>query len=201
MGKSIFNIEHQQTNLSSKIVVGLERISEVFRVLLWEHAKANGLSPIQIQILVFIANDKAEYCTVSYLASEFNITKPTISDAIKALEKKKLIEKDYSSSDSRSYTVFLSEKGKSVVFQTEHFANPIKDQLSVIDNVDLDQLYLTITQLIYGLNRSGVLTVQRMCYACKFHSKTENGHFCNYLNTELQHSDIRIDCPEFEVQS
>ena len=201
MKKSIFNIEHQQTDLSSKIVAGLERISEVFRVLLWEHAKTLGLSPIQIQILVFLANHKTDYCTVSYLANEFNITKPTISDAIKVLERKKLIEKDYSSSDSRSYTVFLSEEGKSVVFQTEHFANPIKDQLSVIDQVDLDQLYLTITQLIYGLNHSGLLTVQRMCFACKFHSKTENGHFCNYLNAKLQHSDIRIDCPEFEAQS
>lgn len=201
MGKSVFNIEHQQTDTASKIVVGLERISEVFKVLLWEHAKTIGLSPIQIQILVFLANHKPQYCTVSYLASEFNITKPTVSDAIKLLEKKNLIVKEYSSSDSRSYAIFLSEEGKSVVIQTEQFANPIKNQLDTIDNDSLNHLYQSITHLIYGLNTSGLLTVQRMCFACKFHSKTKNDHFCSYLNTKLHYQDIRMDCPEFEPQS
>lgn len=201
MEKSVFNIEHQQTDLASKVVVGLERISEVFKVLLWEHAKIIGISPIQIQILVFLDNHKPEHCTVSYLANEFNITKPTVSDAIKALEKKSLIDKDYSSSDSRSYTIFLSDKGKTIVGQTEQFANPIKNQLATIDTEKLNQLYISISQLIYGLNKTGLLTVQRMCFACKFHSEIKNEHFCNYLNIKLQHSDIRMDCPEFEVQS
>lgn len=201
MEKSVFNIEYQQTDLASKIVVGLERISEVFKVLLWDHAKSIGLSPIQIQILVFLDNHKPEYCTVSYLAGEFNITKPTVSDAIRVLEKKGLINKDHSSADNRSYSIFLTDDGKGIVLKTEQFANPIKNQLATIDSESLNLLYTSINHLIYGLNKSGLLTVQRMCFACKFHRKTKNEHFCNYLNVKLHHSDIRIDCPEFEVQS
>ena len=198
MGKSVFDIEYQQSDLASKIVVGLERISQVFKVLLWEHAKSLGLSPTQIQIMVFLANHKPEYCTVSYLAKEFNITKPTVSDAIKVLEKKELIGKDFSSSDNRSYTVFLSDEGKAIVFRTEKFANPIKNQVDKLDAESLNQLYKSISQLIYGLNSSGLLTVQRMCFSCKFHSETEDGHFCNYLNRKLHYSDMRLDCSEFE---
>jgi hypothetical protein len=55
MKKSIFNPSEQERSISSKIVVGLERVSEVFKVLLWEKAKLVGLSPIQIQILFFVA--------------------------------------------------------------------------------------------------------------------------------------------------
>lgn len=52
MSKSIFDPKNQIKDVSSKIVAGLERISEAFKVLLWEKAKALGLSPIQIQILI-----------------------------------------------------------------------------------------------------------------------------------------------------
>ncbi|HCM74831.1 MAG TPA: MarR family transcriptional regulator, partial [Cytophagales bacterium] len=34
MSKSIFNPKHQQIDISTKIVAGLERISEAFKVLL-----------------------------------------------------------------------------------------------------------------------------------------------------------------------
>ena len=112
---SIFNPEEQENNLSGKIVAGLERISQAFKVLLWNKAKQLGLSPIQIQILIFIAYHKNEYCNVSFLAQEFNVTKPTISDAVRALNKKNLIVKDHSSADNRSYSIFLSEQGKVVV--------------------------------------------------------------------------------------
>ena len=91
MMKSIFNPDQQQKDMSSKIVAGLERISEVFKVLLWNKAKEVGLSPIQIQILLFVAFHKDELCNVSHLAKEFNVTKPIVSDAIKALDKKEMI--------------------------------------------------------------------------------------------------------------
>ena len=91
MNDSIFNPEFQNQNTSSKIIVALERISEAFKVLLWDKAKEYGLSPIQIQILIFVAYHKQELCNVSHLANEFNITKPTVSDAIKALVNKNYI--------------------------------------------------------------------------------------------------------------
>ena len=79
MEKSVFDTSFQQESVSNKIVVGLERISEVFRTLLWAEAKKSGVSPIQIQILIFIAYHKSSLCTVSYLAKELDVTKPTIS--------------------------------------------------------------------------------------------------------------------------
>ena len=173
MKKSVFNIAFQEKSITSKIVVGLERISEVFKVLLWEHAKIIGVSPIQIQILIFIAYHKSELCNVSHLAKEFNVTKPTVSDAIRVLYKKKYIIKDYSSSDSRSYTILLSDLGKKTVAKTENFANPIETQLKKIETADLESVFETLSKLIYQLNNNGILTVQRTCFGCKFYNKSE----------------------------
>jgi len=197
MDKSVFNIEFQQKSITSKIVVGLERIANVFKILLWEHAKVIGLSPIQIQILIFIAYHKTEFCNVSHLAKEFNITKPTVSDAIRMLDKKKYIIKDYSISDGRSYTILLSDLGKKTVSETEKFANPIEKQLNTIGEADLESLFKSLSKLIYQLNKSGILTIQRTCFGCKFYDKSKNKNYCKLMEKELLTSDIRLDCPEY----
>ncbi|EAR01248.1 MarR family winged helix-turn-helix transcriptional regulator [Maribacter sp. HTCC2170] len=201
MGNSIFNPSNQESDISSKIVAGLERISEAFKVLLWEKAKLLGLSPIQIQILIFISYHKNDICNVSHLAKEFNITKPTISDAIRVLDKKGMITKDYSSTDSRSYSIRLSNSGKNIVKETEDFANPIQSQLKSNERTDLETLFKTLSKLIYQLNQNEILTVQRTCYGCKFYSHSENKDYCNLLNSELLNSEIRLDCPEFEEKT
>lgn len=198
MDDTIFNPAHQENNLPNKIVAGLERISEAFKVLLWEKAKLLGLSPIQIQILIFINYHKLELCNVSHLAKEFNVTKPTISDAVRILDKKVLINKVYSSADSRSYAIQLSDFGKHIVSETKNFAHPLKTQLERVETEDLEQTFKTLSELIYKLNRIGILSVQRTCYACRFYKKNDKEHYCNLLEKVLLDSEIRIDCPEFE---
>lgn len=195
--KSVFNPDQQQNDVASKIVAGLERISEVFKVLLWEKAKMVGLSPIQIQLLIFIAFHKPALCNVSHLAKEFNVTKPTISDAIKVLDQKGMIVKDFSSSDSRSYSIQLSPLGRKIVTETNDFAGALKTQIDTFRQTDLDDVFKTLSELIYKLNRNGILTVQRTCYGCKFYQKNETADYCNLLEKPLLTQDIRLDCPEF----
>ena len=46
--------------VNHKITQALERISKAFRVLLWEESKKHGISPIQIQLLIFCSSHKPE---------------------------------------------------------------------------------------------------------------------------------------------
>ncbi|MEO9967902.1 MAG: MarR family winged helix-turn-helix transcriptional regulator [Reichenbachiella sp.] len=201
MKKSAFNIESQQKSLTSKVVVGLERISEVFKSLLWEQAKATGLSPIQIQILVFLTYHKSNLCKVSYLAHEFNVTKPTISDAVRVLLLKGLVEKKDAGGDSRSYILGLTKVGNQLIADIEQFAAPVDQEVAKLDNNQLTTVYQTLTELIYQLNQSGVLSVQRTCYLCSFYEKKSAGHYCHFLEQKLSDTEIRIDCPEYESKS
>tara|TARA_R110001599_G_scaffold161642_5_gene350322 strand:- start:41319 stop:41897 length:579 start_codon:yes stop_codon:yes gene_type:complete len=185
--------------LNHNIVIALERISEAFKALLWDKAKLYGLSPIQIQVLLFIAHHKSELCNVSHLAKEFNLTKPTISDAVKALNSKGYIEKEPSSVDSRSYTLLLSADGQTLIQALDSYSQPLEKILGEQEEQSLNTLYATLTKLIFQLNQNGILSVQRTCFGCKFYRKTEDSHFCTFLQKELIDTEIRLDCPEFEL--
>lgn len=196
---SVFNLDNQNTNLDNKIVAGLERLSQVFRILLWEKAKEHSLSPIQIQLLIFIRHHSADKTTISYLAQEFNFTKPTISDAIKILEQKKIIQKITDPTDTRSYTMNLTATGKKIVLETENFANPLTEIISKANNTDKKVLWETVSNLIVRLNKLEIITIQRTCFNCKNYSIKNKAHFCNLLDLKLLTKDIRIDCREFEM--
>ena len=196
---SVFNLVTQNANLDNKIVAGLERLSQVFRILLWEKAKEHSLSPIQIQLLIFIRHHSADKTTISYLAQEFNFTKPTISDAIKILEQKKLIQKITDHTDTRSYTINLTTTGKKIVLETDNFVNPLTEIISRAKNTDKEVLWETVSNLIGTLNKLEIITIQKTCYNCKNYSIKNKAHFCNLLDLKLLTKDIRIDCREFEI--
>jgi DNA-binding MarR family transcriptional regulator len=195
----VFKLDDQNSNLDNKIVAGLERLSQVFRILLWEKAKEHGLSPIQIQLLIFIKHHSQDKSTVSYLAREFNLTKPTISDAIKVLEQKKIIKKSIDANDTRSYTIQLTAAGIRIVSETEDFANPLTEIVSKSKQVDKLVLWESIYSLISQLNKLQIISVQRTCFNCKHYSMKNKNPFCSLLEQKLQVQDIRIDCEEFEL--
>lgn len=194
---SVFNLINQNSSLDNKIVAGLERLSQVFRILLWEKAKEHSLSPIQIQLLIFIQHHSADKTTISYLAQEFNFTKPTISDAIKVLEQKNLIRKSIDNKDTRSYTIQLTALGKKIVLETENFANPITEIITRSNEADKLILWENISNLISLLNKQEIISVQRTCFNCRHYTVKNKSAFCALLNQKLLTKDIRIDCEEF----
>ena len=183
--------------VNNKIADGLERISEVFKTLYWQKAKVHNISPIQIQIVMFVAKHQAQLCRVSYLAKEFNLTKATISDAVRVLLNKGYLVKEFSTTDNRSYLLKLSDDGKKLVNDLESFSEPVMSALEFIDINELESFYSTLTKLISTFNKSGVLSIQRMCFACRFYGKQKGGHYCNLLNSPLLNKDIMLDCPDF----
>lgn len=199
MKYSSFNLNEQNQKVESRIVAALERISEAFRVLLWNESKENSLSPIQIQILIFIHFHSFEKCKVGYLADEFNMTKATISDSVKVLLSKKLLTKEADPADTRSYTLLLTDEGKKIAKKTSLFASSMEQPIEKLTQEQKAIMLNGLLKLIYDLNRSGIITIQRMCFTCAFY-KAENGiHYCNLLKTKLAESEIRMDCPEHET--
>ncbi len=198
--ESTFNPEHQAANTASKVVAALERLSEAFRVLLWQEAKQYGISPIQVQILTYLLHYPDKLKTVTHLASHFNMTKATISDAIKTLESKILLRRKEDAKDSRSHILLLTREGKTVARKVENFANPMLDYVQMLNDEKQGGLLEHLLGMIQDLNRNLVITPQRMCFNCDFYEKKGRQHYCHLLKTFLQNNDLRVDCPEFHYK-
>jgi DNA-binding MarR family transcriptional regulator len=203
MKKSAFDLDHQNSNVESKIIASLERVSQAFRVLLWNESKEFSLSPIQVQVLIFLLHHSDDKRKVSYLADEFNVAKATISETIKTLEQKQLIKKTYEPHDTRSYIIHLTEKGEDVAKKTSYFATQIQVPIDKLPSTDKENLLLSLLEIIHHLNKSGIITIQRMCLTCSYYQPKNNGeqHFCNLLNQKLADTELRIDCPEHNLKS
>lgn len=184
----------QQVN--QKIIQALERISKAFRVLLWEESKTHKISPIQIQILIFCLNHDPEMLKVSFFAKEFDLTKATISDSIKVLLKKELLEKIPDTYDSRSYTVRLTVKGKEIAQKTSGFTHALHQSVERINKTDKGLFLQNLLDVIHHLNKTSVISLQRMCLTCYHYSKQGNAHYCNLLNKALKNDELQVDCPE-----
>lgn len=196
--KSAFDPKMQTQHLSSKIMVALERIAEAFKVSLWEESKKHQLSPIQIQILIFLQFHPPDKCKVSYLAQEFNITKATVSDAVKILLAKELIYKEIETDDSRSYKMYLSEQGQKIAKSCAGLSDNLENAILQIPDNQKVILFDGLFQIIAYLNQNGMVNVQRMCLNCRFYQLTVGQHFCNFLNTPLKINELRIDCEEHQ---
>jgi DNA-binding MarR family transcriptional regulator len=194
--KSVFDITKQNSSVDDRIVAALERVAEAFRVLLWQQTKATGLSPIQVQLLIFILYHPPALCTVSYLAEEFNLTKATISDAVKSLLQKKLLLKQPAATDNRSYLRKLTTKGKEWAAKSSLFANHLLKPVTDLPSEQKEQFLFSLTNLIYQLNQAGIIQLQRMCLTCRFLSEKNNKRYCQLMKMPLNESDMRIDCPE-----
>lgn len=200
MENSPFDLNIQNSNTDSRIVAALERISQAFRIMLWNESKNLSLTPIQIQTLIFLQNHSEEKRTVTYLAREFNITKATVSDTIKTLHQKELITREYQQEDTRSYTIHLTSKGHDVAAKTSLFTKELFTPIEKINSSEKESLLLNLMEIIHHLQKAGIITLQRMCFTCVHYrpDHPKGKHFCNLLNMKLEATELRIDCPEHE---
>ena len=201
---SVFEPSSQHGDVDNKIVASLERLSQVFRVLLREEAQGHGLSPIQAQFLVHLLFHDIELRRVGRLAEEFNLTRATVSDAVGSLEEKGLIHREPWPEDKRVVTLGLTSAGEKLAAELSNWANIVKEHLTASSPEEKEIVMRFLMRLIASLQRTGVITVSRMCVTCRFfrpdeHPGSDSPHHCALLDSPLAGSDLRINCPEHEL--
>jgi DNA-binding MarR family transcriptional regulator len=118
-----------ERDVDGKVVAALERLGEVFRLLLREKARENGLSPIQAGFLVYLLHHGVELRRVSQLAREFGLTQATVSDAVDSLEAKGFIGREPWPEDRRVVTLRLTLEGELLAAELSAWADPIREHL------------------------------------------------------------------------
>ena len=199
---SAFNPENHLVNIDAKIVASLEKISEVFRVLLWAEAKEHRVSPIQLQLLIFLKyHPLTAHRRIAFLAREFNLTKATISDSMRVLEEKGLVLRSDDVTDSRGYNFSLTEKGEALTASVENFTSPLDGAIAALTDQQKEYLLSSVLDLIYRLNQMGIISTQRMCFNCYYYNGDRaTTHYCNLVQAPLSYESIRFECPEHKMK-
>ncbi|MGF1671407.1 MAG: MarR family transcriptional regulator, partial [Balneolaceae bacterium] len=81
------------------------------------------------------------------------------------------------------------------------FANRIKEEIDPLPLGNKKIVLESLLNIIYSLQRADIISVDRMCYQCRYFLRSNDPgqpHYCRLLETSLTKSDLRIDCPEFE---
>lgn len=197
---SSFDPAQQLVNLDSKIIASLGKLAEVFRVLFQASAQEHGLSATQLQLLHYISyHPDPLHRRGAFMAREFNVTKATVSDSIKALEQKGLVQKITDERDTRSFILSLTPRGEAIKAATAGVTRPLETTMGMLLPEQKEQLTHTLFELIHRLNAAGVVSPQRMCLNCRHYSgDRRNDHYCHLIGQPLQAFDLRLECPEFK---
>ncbi|PHS30476.1 MAG: MarR family transcriptional regulator [Sulfurovum sp.] len=195
---SAFNPKEQALSLDAKLIYALERVSQIYRTLLWKTQVETGLSPIQSQILIYMLFHDDNLLSISAFAIEFSVTKATISDAFKTLEKKGLVSKEKDIVDKRRQVLQLTKEGIRLAEKIQNYAQPLDEILKEFPQEVKSTLFLTLRDMLRALNNKKLLAPLRMCTSCHYFTLKEGQAYCNLLETPLKDEEIRLDCPEYE---
>jgi DNA-binding MarR family transcriptional regulator len=191
-------------DVDRKIAAALERIGQGMKVMLWDEAKRHGLSPLQVGALTNLLHAPEGTGRVGQLAREFDVSQPTMSDAVAALEKKGLIHKSPAAADSRSSALALTATGRALAVLLPGWNEPLRHRLDDLPDEGKVAVMRFLYDVIASLQQARFITVARMCISCRYFrpdgDPTEAGrHFCALLKVPLAESALRIDCPEHEL--
>jgi hypothetical protein len=80
----------------------------------------------------------------------------------------------------------------------------VAEHLERFSPEDKEVVVRLLMRLIGSFQRTGIITVTRMCVTCRFfrrnaHPAGGSPHHCALLDVTLADSDLRIDCPEHEL--
>ncbi|OGF64705.1 MAG: hypothetical protein A2Y62_14710 [Candidatus Fischerbacteria bacterium RBG_13_37_8] len=190
-------------SIDEKIIKALEKLSLVIRTLLWDKTKQIGLSPIQIQFILFLVFHPDYETKVSTLAAEFNLTPATVSDAIRILTKKKLLMKIIPAHDKRIHYLKLTKKGTNLAREISSWQDSFLNQLHLFPDQQKEEAALFLMELITSLQKNGIIKIARMCISCehfqkKARSTHQTTHYCKLTERYFSDSEITIDCSYYK---
>ena len=187
--------DSSQQNIHTKIIVGIERLATLFRFGLQDQAKKHHLTPLQVQIILFIGFHPRP-ASPSAIAEEFALTRATVSDAIKTLIAKGLVEKIQDSLDARKFSVCLTAEGKQQLQAFHPLTQTFDLALDKLSEADCLIIWQGILTLFKALNPSDIPV--RMCYNCQYYQPSEGDKesFCSLMQVPLPPQELRLDCPE-----
>jgi len=185
-----------RSELDRKFIAAVERLGRALRVARQQIATTHQVSLLQLQLVELLAAVGSR--RVGELASELDVTQPTVSDALAVLENKGVVQRERDTSDGRATVVVLSRSGVSLARKVAKELGPLLDATRATGD---DEQALALRMLLEEIRRmqvDGVITVNRSCLTCSHYrapTSSKTGH-CRFLDVQLADRDLRVDCSD-----
>lgn len=190
----------QAGGLDQRLAAAAERLGHGARLLLRAAASRHGLSIIQAQLLLRLASDSTGASSIASLTEWFDVRQPTISDAVAALGRKKLV---VSTRQGRRRHLALTDAGRRVGDDLSGWDEPLRAAFAGQPVASRATALAVMLHTIGSLQATGVIGIARSCTTCRFFrpaSSSQAGarHHCALLDAPLHTSELRLDCPEHQ---
>lgn len=200
---SIFDPTYRAERPAGAAAIALYRISQAIGHMLRRRGEQEGLSPAQIQALLFLRFVRPGARTIGGLAQRLAATYATTSGVTDALERKRLIERQRHPDDARSVMLELTEEGRRRADALEDVLDEIEEAVAALPE-DEQQVLLRAAQAIVGrLQQAGHVQIYEMCWGCQFfrrdaHPDDPRGpHHCAFVDAPLAEPNTYRECPDF----
>ncbi len=196
----MFDPQQRKHNRNSRIGMALFRMAQAIKKISQAESDAVGLSPAQIQALLFARYTRGDIATVGHFANSIGATHVTAVKIVNGLAGKKLIAKRQAESDRRVTLLSLTPKGQEVAAKLEAWGQTLERCLDNVSEDVLSRLETGLGAVVAALQKAGHLVVAEPCMGCiHFRPNTGNAdapHYCNLIHKYLAHEETLKQCPE-----
>jgi DNA-binding MarR family transcriptional regulator len=190
-------------SLPQALAGALRRLAQLSQSSSWDQWAVQRVTPNQRKTLELLAHS-GESLSLSAVARELSVTAATACDVVSALETKRLVRKQRSTTDSRVLALVLTDEGEALANQLRSLPDPLWGAFDVLAENEQETLYRLSIKMIRGLQENGALPTSRMCLRCKFfepfrYSGSATPHHCHSMKMPFAEKQLRIDCSVFEL--
>jgi DNA-binding MarR family transcriptional regulator len=185
--------------LDAKLLGALDRAGHALGAELRRSAHAHGLTSTQARVLLRLAVRPIGRRRVGALASEFDLRQPTVSDAVSALERKRLVRRRAAPDDGRAVDLELTTRGRDLAASIDRWDERAHMSLGKLASDEKEAALSLLLELLADFNREGVIAEARMCTTCRFFDRRGSATaYCKLLEIPLAPANLRVECPEHE---
>ncbi len=168
----------------------IERIARINAADEW----TDNLNPTQLTALSYLVRANRFSRSPSQVAEYMSATRGTVSQTLKVLARKELIEEKRSEADHRRISYDVSLKGRQVFIRS----TVIDEAIETLEFSKIQPLTEGLELLVRGVLKARDKRPFGRCKTCPQHKSRRGGGYCMLLNEELTLKEANQICYEHQ---
>jgi DNA-binding MarR family transcriptional regulator len=189
--------------IDRRIATGLHKLGLAMKHETWSLAQEAGVSPTQGQILATLSLEGR--LSGSELAERIGLTLPTVSESVRVLVDKGLVEKQPDPRHPRASLVELTAAGRGLAARVRTWPDFLASAAGSLSAPEQGAFLSGLTKMIRSLQEEGRIPTNRMCVSCvHFRPNAHAGprpHHCAFVDAPMAVHHLRLECSEHEEAS